>query len=151
VDERFWSKVDVRGPDECWPWMRDRDRDGYGRFRPMVDSKRLEFKAHRWAYEHAVGPIPIGKDIDHTCHNIDADCLGGPTCQHRACQNPAHLAVATRRENTLNGKSRPGNQARQTECIHGHPFDEANTYVRPNGKRDCRQCNVDRLRRRRCA
>jgi hypothetical protein len=20
IEERFWSRVDVRGPDECWPW-----------------------------------------------------------------------------------------------------------------------------------
>ena len=29
----------------------------------------------------------------------------------------------------------------QTECIHGHPFDEDNTYVTAAGKRACRACN----------
>lgn len=32
-------------------------------------------------------------------------------------------------------------------CIHGHPFDEENTYVRPNGRRLCRECNRINLRR----
>lgn len=31
-----------------------------------------------------------------------------------------------------------------THCIHGHQFDAANTYIRPDGNRDCRQCAKDR-------
>lgn len=38
-----------------------------------------------------------------------------------------------------------------TACIHGHPFDDANTVVDGNGHRHCRACrrDVDRRRRRR--
>lgn len=40
--ERFWTKVDVRGPDECWPWLAA-ITDGYGRFCPHSNSlNRLE-------------------------------------------------------------------------------------------------------------
>lgn len=28
----------------------------------------------------------------------------------------------------------------KTECKRGHPFDETNTYFRPNGRRMCREC-----------
>ena len=31
VEERFWEKVDRRGPDECWPWTAYSDRYGYFR------------------------------------------------------------------------------------------------------------------------
>lgn len=29
-------------------------------------------------------------------------------------------------------------------CKHGHPFDEVNTYTKPNGKRVCRICQKRR-------
>jgi len=30
--QRYWSKVDVRGLDECWPWIGLITRKGYGFF-----------------------------------------------------------------------------------------------------------------------
>jgi hypothetical protein len=30
----------------------------------------------------------------------------------------------------------------KTICKHGHPYDAANTYPRPNGGRDCRTCRA---------
>lgn len=79
--ERFWSKIEKRGPDECWPWMARTDRNGYGTFR--LGKMR---KAHQVSYELTKGPIPDGLQIRHTCHN-------------RLCQNPAHLLVGTGLEN----------------------------------------------------
>lgn len=29
---RFWDKVDIRGPEECWPWTASANPSGYGRF-----------------------------------------------------------------------------------------------------------------------
>jgi hypothetical protein len=31
---------------------------------------------------------------------------------------------------------------RKTRCVRGHEFDEANTYIRPDGKRLCRACDA---------
>ena len=68
--ERFWSKVDKRGPDECWEWQgaRKGGRPGsipYGSF--SVGSKRdgskRQINAHRVAYELANGPIPEGRPL----------------------------------------------------------------------------------------
>jgi hypothetical protein len=42
--------------------------------------------AHRWAYEHFIGPIPAGLEIDHLC-------------RVRHCVNPAHLEPVTKSEN----------------------------------------------------
>ena len=70
----------------CWVWKGWRNRDGYGAFH---HGKRTVF-AHRYYYAQAMGPIPYGLTIDHLCHN-------------RACVNPAHMEVVTRRENSRRG------------------------------------------------
>lgn len=38
--------------------------------------------------------------------------------------------------------------ARKTECIRGHPFDEENTYIRAGGTRECRTCMRETQRNR---
>ncbi len=92
-------------------------------------------RAHRFAYELLVGPIPDGLVIDHLC-------------RVRHCVNPAHMEPVTRWENTLRGGSFSAVAARQTHCVNGHPFDEENTHVDRRGFRRCRACNRERLRRR---
>lgn len=79
--QRFWAKVDSTG--ECWTWLASLDGKGYGRF--MLNGKVR--KAHRVAYEMVIGPIPVGKELDHAA------------CNERACVRPAHLRPATRTQN----------------------------------------------------
>jgi hypothetical protein len=91
---------------------------------------------HRTMYEHAKGPIPAGLVIDHLCR------------QPRCC-NPDHLEAVTQRENLLRGQTVNAAAVAQTHCIHGHSFNEANTY-RPPGqpnKRMCRACAAERQAR----
>ena len=43
---RFWAKVDVCGPDECWPWMAGLSGNGYGRFKlDGKDEKAVQAQA----------------------------------------------------------------------------------------------------------
>jgi hypothetical protein len=81
--ERFWSYV-TKSPG-CWGWSGPRNRDGYGKF--SADSKRVS--AHRFGYQLLVGSIPSGMEIDHSC-------------RVRSCVNPAHLQIATRKQNVEN-------------------------------------------------
>jgi hypothetical protein len=120
----LWSKVKVQPG--CWEWQGRRDRDGYG--------KKGNDLVHRLSYEEFYGSIPEGLTIDHLCRN-------------RACVNPAHMEPVTREENVLRGESFGAQNARKTHCVHGHPFNEENTYIRSNGQRDCRACGRDRTRR----
>lgn len=133
-DARFWAKVDRRDPDDCWVWTAATNRSGgYGRFRVGGRAGRM-VSAHRFAYERLVGPIPDGLTIDHLC-------------RVPRCVNPKHLEPVTVRENTLRGESFSARNARKTHCIHGHPFDEANTIHRKGGRRECRICNYAGKRR----
>ena len=50
-DARFWSKVQIGGPDDCWPWTGSRDEKGYGHF--WENGKVV--KAHRKSWQMATG------------------------------------------------------------------------------------------------
>jgi hypothetical protein len=81
IEKRFWSYVDKNGPDGCWLW-RGTARQGYGIFRV----RNREVKAHRYAYELCVGPIPADMIVMHSC-------------DRRNCQNPEHLRPGTHAQN----------------------------------------------------
>ena len=129
--KRFWSKVD-RQDAGCWPWTGSTDIHGYGVFK--VQGKLV--RAHRFAYELLVGPIPDDLTLDHLCRN-------------RACVNPADLEPVTRGENVLRGETIPAKNAAKTHCPRGHLYDAPNTYVDPAHKRVCRTCHRDKERARR--
>lgn len=146
TDERFWAKVDVRGPNECWPWKASKWANGYGQFavEPLVRHQG----AHIYAYETVHGKVPEGLVIDHECHNRDPKCRLDKQCPHRACCNPAHLSVKTRRQNVVDGKTIIRDNVLKTHCKWGHEFTPANTG-RNNGARVCRACRREWQRRRR--
>jgi hypothetical protein len=141
VLDRFWAKVDVRGPDDCWHWTGSRVK-GYGTFGlgRRVDGTVL---AHRFAYEIAVGPIPDGMSVDHECHN-GSGCRAGDACLHRRCVNPSHLRARPLVENARLAR------AGHTHCAKGHLLAGDNLRIRANGWRSCRACaHLSYLKRKR--
>ncbi len=168
-EERFLSLVQFsvdRSHDgsPCVEWA---TAEGYAKFK----SGGRQTGAHRWAYEHWVGPIPDGLQIDHLCRN-------------RCCVNPAHLEPVTAQENTrralafrvppthckwgheLTGEkwgclvchrnrvfgNDPWDSSRPPKvCGRGHPLegDGAELYVRPDGRGfQCKPCVRERTRKR---
>lgn len=132
ASERFLRLLELsaRGPDECWNWQGHINKiNGY----PFFGCK----PAYRASWEHFVGPVPAGHEVDHLCKNPK-------------CINPKHLEpVLPYVNNVLRSNSPAAVAARKTECSQGHPFDEQNTYVRKDGcgKRVCRMCRKLNMRK----
>lgn len=127
---RFWSKV-VK-TDSCWVWTGSKNSLGYGQI-VIGGASGRKVKAHRYAYESVIGPIPDGLELDHLCSNP-------------SCVNPAHLEPVTHLENVRRGRGAEAARKRaqsQTHCKRGHEFDYH------NGKqRICKKCRALRARER---
>jgi hypothetical protein len=125
---RYEAKVDRSGgPDACHPWTASMKK-GYGQLN--VDGRSVQ--AHRWAFKRYIDPTI--RDDEYVRH----------TCDNPPCQNPQHWLKGTNSDNIKDAVARGRHpEANKTHCKHGHPFDETNTYRRPDRPRSrtCRTCN----------
>lgn len=87
IDCQFWSKVLIKQPDECWPWIGARLKSGYGVMAVRREGVKSITTAHRISLAIKLGR-PITDDL-HSCHSCDVNF----------CVNPAHLFEGTAKAN----------------------------------------------------
>ena len=126
--EVLWSKVDRRGPDECWPWLGYRSKEGYGR--AQVDGKM--YYAHRIVYDLTrPGVIAWSAPADRRASGFLRHA-----CDNPSCCNPAHMLVGTQFENSADkitrGRSKWWN--RSTESANAKLSVEAVHEIRRREK-----------------
>lgn len=124
---RFVAKVDFGDGRGCWRWTGARQSRGYGSIGFGPRGALRTFLAHRVAYAWFVGPLEDGLTVDHTCHNADKACPGGPSCEHRRCVNPDHLELVDGDENSRRAEiySRPGGRFLPAPVIIDHTVEAA--------------------------
>lgn len=122
AEQRFLASIDKT--DTCWLWIATLSHNGYA---DRISDNGKRYRPTHWALLHYRGiVVPAGMEADHLC-------------RVRNCVRPDHLEVVSRAENERRKHDTP-------TCRQGHPW-EGNTYVKPNGKRNCRACRLEAVKR----
>jgi hypothetical protein len=132
-DKRWLAKVmanTVRTESGCLLYTGFLGHTGYG----QIAYRGRTNGVHRYVYKLLRGPLETNQ---HVCHSCDV----------RNCIEIDHLWIG---DPGLNARDRAakkrGAWERKTHCPKGHPYDEANTYLTKEGKRNCRTCAKARHR-----
>lgn len=135
---RISGRIEFATGDACYRWTGPPSSGGYGKV--YLDGRVVE--AHRAVYGLIVG-FPDGLDLDHTCHNSDASCVGGADCSHRLCVRIGHLEPKTRGQNVMAGHTLAAVNAAKTHCNAGHEYRPETTVI-DGGWRRCLICRRER-------
>jgi len=93
--KRFWSKVNRKGPNECWLWMGSCKENGYPQLGvgSITNGTRTMRMAHRLSWLIHFGEVPPKKYVLHHCDTP-------------RCVNPNHLYLGGNAENARDAVNR---------------------------------------------
>lgn len=102
--EKFWSRVHVGSPVECWEWQGATTSSGYGNL--AWHGKHAQ--AHRVAYFLSYGGIELDTQFRQKEIVKQYQKFVLHRCDNRRCCNPQHLFLGSMRTNLLDayGKGR---------------------------------------------
>lgn len=127
IEAYFWSKVDRRADDDCWPWKGSPDDRGNG-MACFLGGRVLAHRLSYFLFKGNPGPLFV-------CHSCDERYSIGDITYRRCC-NPDHLWLGTAQDNATDcvtkGRSARGdrNASRlyperrprgDTHVLHAHP------------------------------
>ena len=119
-EQRFWPKVDKTK--DCWIWIGQIHRSGYGVF--WDGSKYVRSHRYRFIADNGYAP----EVVMHSCDTP-------------ACVRPEHLTGGTQLDNIRDRDNKGRGKARNpTHCKRGHPFSDDNVYLTKQNRRVCRVC-----------
>jgi hypothetical protein len=99
---RFWSRVAVKSPCECWDWQHRKLPSGYGVF--SIGNRSV--LSHRVAY-YLINSVQPGPQL--VCHR----------CDNPSCCNPVHLFLGTSADN-IHDMDQKGRGNRPKGYLHAH-------------------------------
>ena len=100
---RFHTKYKVNPETGCWEWIGFIHPRGYGQFGVWTEGKT--YRAHKFAYERLVGPIPDGMIVRHKC-------------DVKICVRPDHLELGTQADNMRDCLERGRHQSQNGGTPH---------------------------------
>lgn len=125
---KFWSLIDRREPDDCWPWLGTLTISGYGQisFGPRGAAKSL--RSNRLVFFLSHGHWP-----DNACHS----------CDNPPCCNPAHILDGTKAENQ-HDKRRKGRAAKGERIAQSKLTDAGALAIRAGkGNRSAKELSAE--------
>lgn len=100
--EQFNQRT-VPGPNGCINWKGSIQSNGYGRFIRIVNQRKKEYRAHRFAWLIAYGEVP---DDMFVCHR----------CDNPICVNIEHLFLGTAKDNATDRDNKKRNRQVHSEA-----------------------------------
>ena len=91
IEDRFWEKVAIGNPNECWIWQGSFHSQGYGQL--WHNELKRNIGAHRVSMFIHTGKL---NDTLQVCH----------TCDNPSCVNPNHLYFGTTQDNAIDRETR---------------------------------------------
>jgi hypothetical protein len=92
--ERFWNKVAIGDPHECWEWQAAKRGNGYGYF-----TLTRERYSYLYLYAHRIAFTLTHRTLDTTEEVLHA-------CDNPRCVNPNHLSAGSQKENMEQAQAR---------------------------------------------